>query len=223
MRGLIIPVMVLIANSAAGQGKTIQIDFLGNCGLFMTDGTLNICIDFPYKSGAYGYMTYNLNLPDSIPENTIYIFTHGHADHFDRKLFKETNRQLFGPWPVKAFISGKRKLSFHELNAISQNFSVQKFTTRHRLSLKHYSYLIEWDGKRIYISGDAENADVIGNMKNLDLVFAPGWLLNDASDKNIAIDTKKIVLYHHVSVEGIINNSKDKIIVPSRRQLIELK
>lgn len=62
-----------------GQDKEIQIKFIGNCGLYMTDGELNIYSDFPYKSGAYGYMRYEESELDSVKENSVFIFTHKHA------------------------------------------------------------------------------------------------------------------------------------------------
>lgn len=96
------------------------------------------------------------------------------------------------------------------------------FKTRHSLSLKHYSYLIEWNKKRIYISGDAETADTIGKMKDLDLVFAPYWILHDATNRDIKINTKRIILYHHPSVESIDNRS-DKVVVPRQYQKFELE
>ncbi|MBK7427049.1 MAG: hypothetical protein IPI60_08480 [Saprospiraceae bacterium] len=50
----------LISNSIHGQSGEIKIQFIGNCGLYMSDGKEDIYIDFPYKSGAYGYMTYEI-------------------------------------------------------------------------------------------------------------------------------------------------------------------
>ncbi|HNW77275.1 MAG TPA: hypothetical protein PKJ28_10365, partial [Bacteroidales bacterium] len=81
-----------------------------------------------------------------------------------------------------------------------------------------YSYLIEWNGKRIFISGDAETADVISQVKNLDLVIGPTWLLQDASGKNISIDTKKVIISHLRSEEKVDNKNPEKIIVPVQHQ-----
>lgn len=219
---ILLSIFIVVANLAPGQNEAIEIEFLGNCGLFMTDGNLKVYVDFPYKSGAYGYMTYRPGLVDSIHENSIFIFTHGHAEHFNRKGFKQTNQKLYGPWPVSFFLSGKRKYKFFELNDKGQNFSITKFKTKHRLSLKHYSYLIEWNNKRIYISGDDESADTISTLDDLDLAFAPYWLLHNASERGIKIQTKQIILYHHPSVESIDNKS-EKVIVPVQYQKFELE
>ena len=204
------------------QSGKIEIKFIGNCGFFLTDGKINIYVDFPYKSGAYGYMTYNANLLDSIQDNSIFLFTHGHADHYNKKLFKRTNQKLYGPWPITIFLSGKRKYKLKALNDSLPNLLITEFKTKHRFSLKHYSYLIIWNNKKIFISGDTETADIICKIKNLDLVFAPSWLINDAYNRNLKIDTKKIILCHHRSQE-IIDNRNEKIIVPSQNQKFELK
>ena len=208
-------IVSLIVSFSFGQTEKIEIRYLGNCGLFMTDGNLNIYVDFPYKSGAYGYMTYNPELLDSIKPNSIFLFTHGHADHFNRKLFKKTNQKLYGPWPVKLFMPGKRKYHLDELNDSLPNFSITEFKTKHGYSLKHFSYLIVWNNKRIYISGDTHLAGTICSVADLDIVFAPAWLLNDAYESKLKIDTKEIILYHHRSVESVNNNS-EKIIVPEQ-------
>ena len=48
--------LTFIADIGFAQSNEIRIEFMGNCGLYMTDGTTNIYTDFPYKSGAYNYM-----------------------------------------------------------------------------------------------------------------------------------------------------------------------
>jgi hypothetical protein len=58
-------------------------------------------------------------------------------------------------------------------NKSLQDFSVQSFRTRHRFSFKHDSYLITWQSKTIFISGDTENAGTIGKVKGIDWAFVP--------------------------------------------------
>ena len=109
-----------------------------------------------------------------------------------------------------------------ELNDSLPNFSITEFKTKHGYSFKHLSYLIVWNKKRIYISGDTHLSDTINLMKNLDLVFAPAWLINDAYERGLKIDSKEIILYHHRSVESV-NNKSEKIIVPGQNQTFELE
>ncbi len=219
---ILISIFILVANISFGQNEKIEIKFLGNCGLFMTDGNLNLYVDFPYKSGAYGYMTYKPELLDSLQANSIFLFTHGHADHYNRKLFKKTNQKLYGPWPVKFLMSKKRKYRLDELNDSLPNFSITEYKTKHGFSFKHFSYLVEWNKKRIFISGDTHLSDTLVSIKNLDLVFAAPWVLTDAWERKLNIDSKEIILYHHRSVERV-NNKSDKIIVPKQNQEFELE
>jgi L-ascorbate metabolism protein UlaG (beta-lactamase superfamily) len=205
------------------QSEKIEITFIGNCGFFMTDGKINMYVDFPYKSGAHDYMTYNIKLSDSIHDHSIFLYTHGHADHYSKKLFKKTNQKLYGPWPVTLYLSGKRKYTLKALNDSMPNFFITEFKTKHSFSFKNLSYLIVWDGKRIFISGDAETADTLCKMKNLDLVIAPAWVIMDANKRNLKIDTRKIIICHQRSQEGINNKNPDKIIVPIQNQKIEIE
>lgn len=66
----------LLSTFGISQTNDIQIQFIGNCGFHMTDGKTNFYIDFPYKSGAYGYMEFKDSELDSIKENSVFIFTH---------------------------------------------------------------------------------------------------------------------------------------------------
>ncbi len=99
-RILLIVASTLIATIGWTQSKEIRIEFMGNCGLYMTDGTTHIYTDFPYKSGAYNYMEFEEAELDSIKNNSIFIFTHKHADHYSKKnlkkALKEKNGQKFG-------------------------------------------------------------------------------------------------------------------------------
>lgn len=207
--------------STFGQQNKIAITFIGNCGIFMTDGEINLYVDFPYKSGAHHYMTYDDSIIDTISAGSVFLFTHGHSDHYRKKLFKKTGQKLYGPWPVTLFLSKKRKYTLEELNDSFINFSVLVFKTKHRFTFKHFSYLINWNSKRIFISGDAESAKTISEIKNIDLVFAPSWLIKDAFVKELGIDAKKIILYHHRADEKI-NNKSDKVVVPFQGQKFEL-
>jgi L-ascorbate metabolism protein UlaG (beta-lactamase superfamily) len=168
-------------------------------------------------------MTYDAALLDSLHDHSIFLFTHGHADHYNKKLFNQTHQKLYAPWPVSNNLSGKRKYSLKFLNDSMPDFSITEFKTKHRFSLKHCSYLLVWNGKRIYISGDAVSADTVCTLKDLDLVIAPAWLIRDANNRSLKIDTKKVIICHHRSQENIENRSKDKILIPTQNQTVELK
>jgi L-ascorbate metabolism protein UlaG (beta-lactamase superfamily) len=189
---LILLLVVFSNNFSYGQENNIQIKFIGNCGLHLTDGKFNFYVDFPYKSGAYNYMEYDKSEVDNIAANAIFIFTHRHLDHFSKKLVKRQNGKI-----LETFNIGRnRKISLEELNDSVSFLSVKAFKTKHRFSFKHYSYLIKWHGKKIFISGDTEHAEIFNQVKGIDWAFVPVWILQDANEKNIKIDVEQIGLYH---------------------------
>ncbi len=173
---LILALVLMNVGLLISQDNKISIQFIGNCGFYFSDGEFSFLTDFPYRSGAYGYMKYDKTLLDTL-EPDICLFTHGHADHFRKRLFKKLNTQLFAPGPLKMRISAKRKISLEELNSLHPDFSVTFFKTPHGFSFKHYSYLIEWKGKRIYISGDTHDPEHLLSLGNLDLAIVNPWLL----------------------------------------------
>jgi hypothetical protein len=219
---ILLGIVGIVSNCSFAQKEKIEISFLGNCGFYMTDGSITIYVDFPYKSGAYGYMTYSPAKLDSIPANSVFLYTHGHADHYSKKAFKKTGKKLYGPWPVTLLVAKKRKYKLNELNNLLPGFSITEYKTKHGLSYKHLSYLVEWNNKRIFISGDTHEADTLATLKNLDLVFAAPWEMYDAMDKGFKIDSKKIILYHLRSGENIPVDS-DKIIILKQNQKFVLE
>ncbi len=130
---LLIISLFFISSFGYSQTNEIKIKFIGNCGLYLTDGNLNIYVDFPYVSGAYGYMKYYKSEIDSIKENPLFIFTHKHADHYSKDLLKKLDGINYNPWKIK---------KIEKLNDTINDFSIQAFKNKHRFCLRHYSYLV---------------------------------------------------------------------------------
>jgi ribonuclease BN (tRNA processing enzyme) len=210
----IIGLLTLIcwSNSTFSQTSEIKIRFIGNCGLSMTDGISNIYIDFPYKSGAHNYMEYDLSELDSVKNNPIFIYTHKHSDHFSgklvRKLVKKLGGRMYSPWNINELLNLNNKL---------KDFTIEVIKTKHRFSINHYSYLITWHNKRIFISGDTEHAETIAVLKDIEWAFIPVWLLMDANEKGIKLGdiSKMFAVYHigpgdHITI--VDNNPKIKLL-----------
>jgi len=183
---------LLFSTFATAQQNAITIRFIGNCGLHMTDGKLDVYADFPYKSGAFGYMNYPASELDSIRPNATHLFTHRHPDHYKKKLVKRSSGTVYGPWKVKQ----KRKADLSLPRYAAAEFTVEAFKTKHRFAHHHNSYLITWHGKRIYISGDAESTETIARMENMDLAFVPTWIMREAKAQNIKIKSDRFAVYH---------------------------
>jgi ribonuclease BN (tRNA processing enzyme) len=214
---LLIITVVWISNFGFSQPSEIIIKFIGNCGLHITDGESNFYIDFPYKQGAYRWLnpkllkydkarifgTYNKSEIDSIKENAIFIFTHRHLDHYSKKILKKLDGKIYDPWNVA-------KLA--ELNSLIPNFDIQAFKTKHKIfgiSWKHYSYLITWHGKKIYISGDTGDVEHVSKIKDIDWFFTNHWLYTNVKNEKVNIDAKNIAIYHlkvNVKFTGEIPN-----------------
>jgi len=200
-------VLICLSGFGYGQLNQIKIKFIGNCGLHMTDGTSNFYFDFPYKSGAHKYMAYDKAEIDSIKDNAIFVFTHRHSDHYSHKILKKLDGQKFDPWNIPEL----EKLS----NSIPE-FKIQAFKTAHKvfgISFKHYSYLITWHGKKIYISGDTGDLDNLKNIKNMDWAFVNPWLYMNAKNENVPIDAQKTGLYHLYPEQKIDGKIPDNLLV----------
>lgn len=215
---LLIVALSCISNFIFSQSNEIMIRFIGNCGLYMTDGESGFYIDFPYKSGAYNYMEYDRSEIDSIKPKSIFIFTHRHADHYSEKILKKLNGQKFGPWNIS---------ELEKLCESIPNFEIKAFKTEHKIygiSCKHYSYLIIWHGKKIYISGDTGELEDVNKIKDIDWAFINPWLYMNAQNDKVPIDAKKIGMYHlypDQKIDGeipnnllILKNQGEKINIP---------
>lgn len=208
IKSLLSIILICIANFGYSQSNKIKIKFIGNCGLYLTDGKSNLYIDFPYKSGAYNYMKYDSTEIENIQESSIFLFTHRHADHYSKKLLKQVKSKhkgmVYGNWNTKSF----KKLT----NSID-DFKIETYKTKHRFTLKHYSYLITWHGKKIYLSGDTESAETIATIKEINWAFAPTWIISDAKEKNLTIDAEKIGVYHLYPNEKVTNSKPEKYLI----------
>jgi L-ascorbate metabolism protein UlaG (beta-lactamase superfamily) len=190
----IVFLLLVTAPVAKTQTNEITIRYIGNCGLHMTDGTHHIYTDFPYKSGAHHYAEYPDSELDSIREGSYFLFTHNHTDHYykwkAKKIAKRKNAKMYG----------KRNIEeLDKISAIIPGLTITAFKTGHRFSFAHYSYLITWHNKKIYLSGDTETAETILSMKDLDCAFIPAWLFGkiiDSNQKSILLDAKSIGIYH---------------------------
>lgn len=214
--GLVI-VFILLSNLGFGQSKEIKIKFIGNCGFHMTDGINNFYIDFPYKSGAHNYMKYDDKEIEEVKNKFIFIFTHKHSDHYSKKIVKRYNGQKFGPWNISKLV---------KLHESIPNFEIKAFKTKHKvfgISFKHYSYLIKWHNKKIYISGDTGDLDDLAKIKNVEWTFLNPWIYRNANNTKLVIDTKNIGIYHlYPNQEIDVNNPENHFLLKNQGEVINI-
>lgn len=204
--------LLVSASFCFSQSREIKIKFIGNCGLQLTDGKSTLYVDFPYKSGAYNYMTYELSVLDSIPDNAYFLFTHTHADHYSKRIVKRMIKlhkgKAYGSWNAKKHV---------ELSNSFDDFKIESIKTKHRFTTKHYSYLITWHGKRIFLSGDTESAETIVNYKQLNWAFVPTWIIMDAKAKQLKIEAEKFGIYHLYPNQRITNSDPAKYMLLNKQ------
>ncbi len=81
---IIVSVFALTEKLTAGS-EQLTATFIGNEAFKITDREVTLFTDFPYQSGAYGYMEYDEALVKRTP-NSYCLFSHGHRDHFAAEL-----------------------------------------------------------------------------------------------------------------------------------------
>ena len=71
----------------------MQFTFIGIAAVMVTDGTRTLMSDFPYESGAFGYMTYDKAAVRPVGEVALLV-THAHRDHFLPSLLSGTTWKI---------------------------------------------------------------------------------------------------------------------------------
>jgi L-ascorbate metabolism protein UlaG (beta-lactamase superfamily) len=178
----------------------LQARFIGNMAVAITDGTTTVITDFPYQSGASGYMTYPASEIRSSTAVTIALITHGHADHWAPALFERTAWKLIGPRDVASTVAADRRLDPRALAA--PNLRIDPIATPHA-GVGHDSYLVTWHGRRLYFTGDTESLDALVAANDLDAAFVSPWLFREALARGRTIDARRIVIYHHRAGETV--------------------
>src|SRR5688572_21826205 len=78
------------------SAEDLRVQFIGNAAFLITDGKTTLLTDYPYRSGAFGYMTYDATKIQ--PQGDVLcLITHGHADHFEHPIFEKKNWRIIAP------------------------------------------------------------------------------------------------------------------------------
>lgn len=192
---------IALAIGVPAQAGTIEVQFIGNMAFHISDGKTSLLSDFPYFSGAFGYMKYDM---DSVKVHTdsLSLITHAHTDHWDWKLFAETNYSLIGPKSMTKRVKSKKVISFAKTMSY-RDMTIEAFETPHKFSPEHYSYLVTWHGKRFYFPGDTETPAHMLQMKDIDVMFISPWLIRTIERQDLVLDTEILIVYHQKIGEEI--------------------
>jgi L-ascorbate metabolism protein UlaG (beta-lactamase superfamily) len=186
-----------IAAGAAGCARpaTLTIRFIGNAAFELRDGRQTLLIDFPYESGAGGYMAFD-SAAVRPRGRVLAVFTHAHRDHFDRTALLARGWPAYGPSGLLDSLPPNRVYARTD-SADFGAFHVARIPEWHA-DLDHVAYLITWRGRRIYHSGDTMDPARLVAMPELDVALVQENLLCwMAQQRGARVPAREIVVFHH--------------------------
>jgi hypothetical protein len=179
----------------------LEARFIGNMAFAISDGSVTVMTDFPYESGYSGYMTYDAAEIRSPTARTLALVTHRHRDHWDRPLFERTDWTVLGPDDVTAGLPADRILPAAS-RATFGPVHIEPRATPHA-NVGHYSYVVTWHGRRLYFSGDTEEAGDLFEAGDIDVAFLSPWFYRAALRSGRPLPAKQIVIYHQRAGESV--------------------
>jgi hypothetical protein len=199
--------------------------FIGNMAYAISDGKTTLFTDFPYQSGYSVYMKYDAAQIRSSTPRTLSLITHRHGDHWDRGLFQKTNWQVLGPLDAVADVAVSRvvralPVAPSRSTTTFEDLTIEAIPTPHA-DIGHYSYVVTWHGRRLYFSGDTDDATALLAATNLDVAFVSPWLFHRVRKTGGRIDARQIVIYHQTADEAV-ENCSGACSVPRQGQTIAI-
>lgn len=196
MAGRIIFAVSAILIATWAWGGSLTFTFVGNEAFHITDGNTTLLSDFPYRSGAFGYMEYDRQRIPPVADG-VSLITHSHADHWSKKLFEESDYKVIASEGVTKRISPERVVPFSKSTAMKyKDLSVEAIEMPHAMSPEHFSYLVTWHGLRLYFPGDTETPADMLKQKDIDVMFITPWLIRTIERQDLTLDTDILVVYH---------------------------
>ncbi len=186
----------LVVLAPLAWSGTLTFTFIGNQAFHITDGETTLLSDFPYRSGAFGYMAYE---EEDIPEivDGVSLITHSHADHWSKKLFEAMDVSFIGPEGAATRMDKKRVVAFSKTEPMKfKDVSVRAIEMPHAMAPEHYSYLVTWHGLRLYFPGDTETPADMLKREDIDVMFITPWLIRTIERQDLSLDTDALVVYH---------------------------
>ncbi len=190
---LLLAVAGLAHGRATRAGEELTVTYIGNMAIHVTDGHAALLSDFPYDAQGRFMPWTAEHLPDKAPR-PLCLITHSHRDHFARELAPRFCGQLLGP---KDAVHGAGVEPLAMSPAVRWNdATIRPLATPHA-NLEHYSYLVEWHGLRLFFTGDTEDPAALLAAGRLDVAFVSPWLLRTLQQRNVTLDARRIISYHH--------------------------
>ena len=205
--------LLIVAGPVAARQATapsVEGRFIANAGFVISDGETTILVDFPYRSGAFGYMEYDDNELEA-RDNALCVFTHRHADHFDAGLIERLGCSVAGSPEVLGLVDARQRAgSGPEWEFGSA--SIRCVESVHS-NVDHCSYVIDWHGTAIYVAGDVEELSALAQVEHLDVAVIPAWLSPQVGQIRQRFPQARIVITHHTASRDL--SGCDDCLVPA--------
>ncbi len=216
--GPLVLFFITVFFSMNAMSKSMEAMFIGNEAFWIRDGEYSLMTDFPYKSGAYDSMTYVFPFK-AVTGTVLSLVSNRYKDHFDPMLFVYQNWKIVGPREVTIPLPQNRVVK------LSDKITVGPIRIMPRKSpfahTEHYSYLVEWDGRQLFFTGDTEDTGILKNLPQLDMLFITPWFYRKAKINNMLPSARKIIIYHHKKNEIVPGCSG--CIIPEQGQIIDIE
>jgi L-ascorbate metabolism protein UlaG (beta-lactamase superfamily) len=178
----------------ASDHRERTLRFIGNNGFELSDGTSTILLDFPYISGAHGYMRFDARELRHRPAS-LCLFTHRHADHFDPAAIEDIGCQVAGPREVTSQVPPSRRLPGNSPWRMG-GVTGECLPTVHQ-QLEHCTLIVRWHGRVIVSLGDIESLDgLVERLPRPDILLVPVWFVRRMQTLSGAFPAAAIYLTH---------------------------
>jgi len=194
---LLVALPMLAAATPQATGF-LEIEFIGNAAFRITDGHTTLLTDYPYTSGASGYMSYDAH-DIGIIVGGVSLITHEHADHWDQQLFERMDIRVVAHPSITRGLDAAAVVPWSPSIELTDGLVIHPIATDHTAA--HSSYRVEWDGVSMYFTGDTEDPTALLAQRNLDLAFVTPWLLETVATAGATIDAGRIIVHHHATGE----------------------
>ena len=179
----------------------LEVDFIGNAAVRISDGLTTLYSDFPYVSGASGYMVYDEDRVEEA-DSGVALISHAHADHWNARDFERTGLTLVAPPALAAGLPADRLAPWSDAIRLA-GLVIHPIATPHVPDAPHASYTVEWGERRLHFTGDTEDPSALLAQTELDAAFVTPWLLRRVLTDGETIDAELVVVYHHTAGEDV--------------------
>lgn len=170
------------------------------------------------------------------------LITDIHGDHMDAETLKALelgNTQIIVPQAVKDKLPEEmqnqlvvlnngesREFMGFDIEAIPMYNLPEDPESRHTKG-RGNGYVLEKDGKRLYIAGDTEDIPEMRNLENIDVALVPMNLpytmtVEQAAEGVLEFEPKKVIPYHYRGQDGLADVEKFRKLVNSKNEEIEV-